>query len=98
MRGICMRELSLRFLASSTGVRSRRRTVRFRDVPERTAALAASQEPLARYSREADTSSEYQQICRAVATGFAIMGVIGYVVKLVHIPIVRLLVGGALAR
>lgn len=31
--------------------------------------------------------SEFIQICRAVATGFVIMGFIGYLVKLVHIPI-----------
>ncbi|KAI5476014.1 translocation complex subunit Sss1 [Pseudohyphozyma bogoriensis] len=39
--------------------------------------------------------NEYLQICRAVAMGFAIMGGIGYVVKLVHIPINHVLVGGA---
>lgn len=38
---------------------------------------------------------EYLQICRAVAIGFAIMGGIGYVVKLIHIPINHVLVGGA---
>ncbi|KDE09029.1 protein transporter Sec61 subunit gamma [Microbotryum lychnidis-dioicae p1A1 Lamole] len=38
---------------------------------------------------------EYFQICRAVATGFVIMGGIGYVVKLVHIPINNILVGGS---
>ncbi|ORY91649.1 protein transporter Sec61 subunit gamma [Leucosporidium creatinivorum] len=37
---------------------------------------------------------EYLQICRAVAMGFAIMGGIGYIVKLVHIPINQILVGG----
>jgi preprotein translocase subunit Sss1 len=26
------------------------------------------------------------QICRAVAVGFAVMGFIGYFVKLIHIP------------
>ncbi|WFD29363.1 hypothetical protein MSPP1_000372 [Malassezia sp. CBS 17886] len=39
---------------------------------------------------------EFLQICRAVGTGFVVMGIIGYLVKLVHIPInnivVRLLV------
>ncbi|SGY79228.1 BQ5605_C008g05080 [Microbotryum silenes-dioicae] len=38
---------------------------------------------------------QYLQICRAVATGFVIMGGIGYVVKLVHIPINNILVGGS---
>lgn len=38
---------------------------------------------------------EYLRICRAVAIGFAIMGGIGYVVKLVHIPINNILVGGS---
>ncbi|PSR76644.1 hypothetical protein PHLCEN_2v8241 [Hermanssonia centrifuga] len=27
-----------------------------------------------------------QQICKAVAVGFAVMGFIGYFVKLIHIP------------
>ncbi|EFP81671.1 Sec61p translocation complex subunit [Puccinia graminis f. sp. tritici] len=38
---------------------------------------------------------EFIQICRAVAIGFAIMGFIGYFVKLIHIPINGILVGGA---
>ncbi|GAA5994100.1 translocon subunit SSS1 [Rhodotorula paludigena] len=38
---------------------------------------------------------EYAQICRAVAIGFAMMGGIGYLVKLIHIPINNILVGGA---
>jgi protein transport protein SEC61 subunit gamma-like protein len=29
---------------------------------------------------------EFIQICRAVAVGFAVMGFIGYFVKLIHIP------------
>ncbi|KAF7979431.1 hypothetical protein HWV62_34805 [Athelia sp. TMB] len=37
---------------------------------------------------------EYLQICRAVAIGFAVMGFIGYFVKLIHIPINNILVGG----
>ncbi|KAM0754158.1 protein transporter Sec61 subunit gamma [Meredithblackwellia eburnea MCA 4105] len=40
------------------------------------------------------SKEEYLTICRAVAIGFAIMGGIGYVVKLVHIPINHVLVGG----
>lgn len=34
----------------------------------------------------ASTSLEYFQICRAVAIGFAVMGFLGYFVKLIHIP------------
>ena len=30
---------------------------------------------------------EFIQICRAVGLGFVIMGLIGYMVKLIHIPI-----------
>ncbi|KAL4400084.1 Ssh1 translocon complex protein [Malassezia pachydermatis] len=30
---------------------------------------------------------EFIQICRAVGTGFVVMGFIGYLVKLIHIPI-----------
>ncbi|EIM23307.1 protein translocase SEC6 [Wallemia mellicola CBS 633.66] len=37
---------------------------------------------------------EYIQICKAVAIGFAIMGFIGYFVKLIHIPINNILVAG----
>ena len=33
------------------------------------------------------TRAEYMQICRAVGMGFVVMGFIGYLVKLVHIPI-----------
>ena len=32
------------------------------------------------------THTEFAQICKAVAVGFAIMGFIGYFVKLIHIP------------
>ena len=32
-------------------------------------------------------TAEFLQICRAVGTGFVVMGFIGYLVKLVHIPI-----------
>ncbi|KAH7100603.1 secE/sec61-gamma protein [Auriculariales sp. MPI-PUGE-AT-0066] len=41
------------------------------------------------------SQQEFLQICRAVALGFAIMGFIGYFVKLIHIPINNILVGGA---
>ncbi|KAF9074809.1 hypothetical protein BDP27DRAFT_1213158 [Rhodocollybia butyracea] len=32
------------------------------------------------------SQKEFLQICRAVAVGFAVMGFIGYFVKLIHIP------------
>ncbi|CAO1634244.1 unnamed protein product [Sympodiomycopsis kandeliae] len=38
---------------------------------------------------------EYIQICRMVGLGFVVMGFIGYFVKLIHIPINNILVGGA---
>ncbi|ORX36804.1 secE/sec61-gamma protein [Kockovaella imperatae] len=41
------------------------------------------------------TKAEYIQLCRAVAIGFAVMGLIGYFVKLIHIPINNILVGAA---
>ncbi|KIM33933.1 hypothetical protein M408DRAFT_325495 [Serendipita vermifera MAFF 305830] len=41
------------------------------------------------------SQKEYIQISKAVAIGFAIMGFIGYFVKLIHIPINNILVGGA---
>jgi len=41
------------------------------------------------------SQKDFVQICRAVAIGFAVMGFLGYFVKLVHIPINNILVGGA---
>ncbi|KAJ4286292.1 hypothetical protein N0V90_013326 [Kalmusia sp. IMI 367209] len=38
---------------------------------------------------------EFIKISQAVGVGFLIMGVIGYVVKLVHIPVNNILVGGS---
>ena len=32
------------------------------------------------------TRSEYLQLCKAVSIGFVVMGFIGYLVKLIHIP------------
>lgn len=44
---------------------------------ERIAALHKDTQPL---------YPEFLQICKAVAIGFAVMGFIGYFVKLIHIP------------
>ncbi|KAF2656722.1 secE/sec61-gamma protein [Lophiostoma macrostomum CBS 122681] len=38
---------------------------------------------------------EFIKISQAVGVGFLIMGIIGYVVKLVHIPVNNILVGGS---
>ncbi|KAF2109172.1 hypothetical protein BDV96DRAFT_502893 [Lophiotrema nucula] len=38
---------------------------------------------------------EFLKISQAVGVGFLIMGVIGYIVKLVHIPVNNILVGGS---
>ncbi|KAK3940162.1 hypothetical protein QBC46DRAFT_261673 [Diplogelasinospora grovesii] len=38
---------------------------------------------------------EFMKICQAVGTGFLIMGFVGYLVKLIHIPVNNVLVGGA---
>ncbi|KAE9556760.1 hypothetical protein FO519_000166 [Halicephalobus sp. NKZ332] len=38
---------------------------------------------------------EYQKIAFATAVGFAIMGFIGFFVKLIHIPINNIIVGGS---
>ncbi|KAF2150464.1 protein translocase SEC6 [Myriangium duriaei CBS 260.36] len=38
---------------------------------------------------------EFIKISQAVGVGFLVMGVIGYVVKLIHIPVNNILVGGA---
>ncbi|KAI1334697.1 hypothetical protein F5Y15DRAFT_283787 [Xylariaceae sp. FL0016] len=40
-------------------------------------------------------SKEYTKICQAVGVGFVVMGAIGYLVKLIHIPVNNVLVGGA---
>lgn len=36
--------------------------------------------------RDLLSHAEFAQICKAVAVGFAVMGFIGYFVKLIHIP------------
>ncbi|KAI9825988.1 MAG: hypothetical protein M1819_007489 [Sarea resinae] len=38
---------------------------------------------------------EFIKISQAVGVGFVIMGTIGYFVKLIHIPVNNILVGGA---
>ncbi|KAI0142043.1 hypothetical protein LQW54_007888 [Pestalotiopsis sp. IQ-011] len=38
---------------------------------------------------------EFIKICQAVGVGFLIMGAVGYLVKLIHIPVNNILVGGA---
>lgn len=38
---------------------------------------------------------EFIKISQAVGIGFIVMGVIGYVVKIIHIPINNILVGAA---
>lgn len=39
------------------------------------------------FGRGTNAGAEFLQICRAVGTGFVVMGFIGYLVKLIHIPI-----------
>ncbi|KAJ1921204.1 Protein transport protein Sec61 subunit gamma [Mycoemilia scoparia] len=39
--------------------------------------------------------NEYFKIAQAVLMGFLVMGFIGYFVKLIHIPINNIIVGGA---
>ncbi|KAF2757502.1 protein translocase SEC6 [Pseudovirgaria hyperparasitica] len=38
---------------------------------------------------------EFLKISQAVGVGFLIMGVIGYIVKLIHIPVNNILVGAS---
>jgi len=38
---------------------------------------------------------EFIKICQAVAIGFLLMGATGFVIKLIHIPVKNILVGGA---
>ncbi|KAL2118305.1 hypothetical protein VTJ04DRAFT_7965 [Mycothermus thermophilus] len=38
---------------------------------------------------------EFIKICQAVGVGFLVMGAVGYFVKLIHVPLNNILVGGA---
>ncbi|KAG9245564.1 hypothetical protein BJ878DRAFT_500999 [Calycina marina] len=38
---------------------------------------------------------EFLKISQAVGVGFVVMGAVGFVVKLIHIPVNNILVGGA---
>ncbi|KAL1915668.1 uncharacterized protein VTP21DRAFT_6427 [Calcarisporiella thermophila] len=38
---------------------------------------------------------EFMKISQAVAIGFCLAGFLGYIIKLIHIPINNILVGGA---
>ncbi|KKA27297.1 hypothetical protein TD95_003143 [Thielaviopsis punctulata] len=38
---------------------------------------------------------EFLKLCQAVGVGFLIMGAVGFLVKLIHIPVNNILVGGA---
>jgi len=38
---------------------------------------------------------EFLKLCQAVGIGFLIMGTVGYFVKIIHIPVNNILVGGA---
>ncbi|QPG76091.1 Sec61p translocation complex subunit [Brettanomyces nanus] len=38
------------------------------------------------------TQKEYAQLIRAVGMGFVMMGIVGYLIKLIHIPIRYLIV------
>ncbi|KAL1847532.1 hypothetical protein VTK73DRAFT_10334 [Phialemonium thermophilum] len=44
---------------------------------------------------EKPDKKEFLKICTAVGTGFVVMGVVGYIVKLIHVPLNHTLVGGA---
>lgn len=39
--------------------------------------------------------NEFISISKAVGVGFLVMGAVGYFVKLIHIPVNNILVGGA---
>ncbi|EGR46898.1 hypothetical protein MKX07_003357 [Trichoderma sp. CBMAI-0711] len=38
---------------------------------------------------------EFLKLCQAVGIGFGVMGAVGFIVKLIHIPLNGLLVGSA---
>ncbi|CAK7208976.1 hypothetical protein SCUCBS95973_008189 [Sporothrix curviconia] len=40
-------------------------------------------------------TKEFAKISQAVGVGFIVMGAVGYFVKLIHIPLNNILVGGA---
>ncbi|KAH8820725.1 hypothetical protein F5884DRAFT_660571 [Xylogone sp. PMI_703] len=39
--------------------------------------------------------AEFTKISQAVGVGFLVMGAVGFIVKLIHIPLNQVLVGGA---
>ncbi|KAH9868543.1 hypothetical protein J1614_007615 [Plenodomus biglobosus] len=60
-----------------------------------TAPLPAHDGIANKHPRVEPDKKEFIRISQAVGIGFLIMGVIGYIVKLVHIPVNNILVGGS---
>ena len=63
-------------------------------------AITSGEPPQLLLEKTADTfvpadRREFIKISQAVGMGFLIMGAIGYVIKLIHIPVNNILVGGA---
>lgn len=68
--------------SSSPGVRSLPKKVRNERDRSATPCYSIARE----MNLTCGVTTEYVQICKAVAIGFGIMGFIGYFVKLIHIP------------
>jgi protein translocase SEC61 complex gamma subunit len=65
-----------------------------RSVRNLTEKVSSSKHEIQHFRAKSTKSLEYQKIAFATAIGFAIMGFIGFFVKLIHIPINNIIVGG----
>jgi hypothetical protein len=75
----------------STGVRNLLKMVSLfplpcQQGPRSRAHKVEDEDGLAQAQKAETDKSEYLQLCRAIAVGFVVMGFIGYLVKLIHIP------------
>ena len=59
-----------------------------------TAAATAGRPPPGHLTTTTTTPSEFVRIALATGTGMVVMGFVGFFVKLIHIPINQIIVGG----
>ena len=79
-----------------------RRAIFQRNLKDRMDQITAAAEPLKQFAKDSirlvkrctkPDRKEFSKIAIATAIGFAIMGFIGFFVKLIHIPINNIIVG-----
>ncbi|OJD26874.1 protein translocase SEC61 complex gamma subunit, archaeal and eukaryotic [Blastomyces percursus] len=68
---------------------------RYSPIPVITRCSPFRHLPSADTRHQSADKREFIKISQAVGFGFLIMGVIGYFIKLIHIPVNNILVGGA---